>query len=74
MKNTKNPSNCVVKACALMDAYMNKPMTCKQYNKMLRSVYCSPVWFEEFRKVKYGHFKNGTPGVVIIGIETERKW
>ena len=68
------PSNCVLKAFALMDQYTGKPMTCKTYNKLLRSVYCPPVWFEEFRKVKYGHFSNGVPGVVIIGIETERKW
>ena len=70
----REPSGCVLKAFALMDQYMGKPIPCKVYNKLLRSVYCSPVRFEEYRKVKYGHFKDGTPGVMIIGIETARKW
>ena len=71
----KAPCNVVKKAMGiLIGEYWQKPMTCKEYNKILHSVYCPPVWFEEYVDVRYGKFANGTAGVVIVGLQTERKY
>lgn len=49
--------------------YRMKPMTCEEYNLLrnyVRVIGGLGVDLERYIEVRYGHFKDGTPGAMIV--------
>ena len=66
MKLSREKANMLL---SIVLQYRMKPMTCKEYNLLrhyVRVVCGLGVDLERYIEVRYGHFKDGTPGAMIV--------
>lgn len=60
---------------SLLMQYRMKPITCVEYKDLCILANKEAIEIERYIKVKYGHFTDGTPAVMLINFwDTEHSW